>query len=324
VELPLAFNDQLFIQLTVNGVTLGSLYALIALGYTMVYGILKLLNFAHGDVYMIGAFIGYGVLSGLGGPLSPDLALAPLVLLMFLAAMLGSGLLGVAIERFAYRPLREAPRLAPLISALGVSFFLQNSVLLLFGAQFRSYNSFVLGSSNPELFEPGPLIDPVFKIRGVNVQLIQLLVLLVTVGLCVALTVMVSRTRVGKAMRATAFDREGAMMMGIDTDRVIGFTFFIGSVLAGAAGVMFGLLFSQVFHFMGFLAGLKGFTAAVVGGIGSIPGAMLGGLLVGLAEAYASGYFGGRWAELVVFGILIFVLLVRPQGLLGTPELKKV
>jgi branched-chain amino acid transport system permease protein len=324
VELPLAFNDQLFIQLTVNGVTLGSLYALIALGYTMVYGILKLLNFAHGDVYMIGAFIGYGVLSGLGGPLSPDLALAPLVLLMFLAAMLGSGLLGVAIERFAYRPLREAPRLAPLISALGVSFFLQNSVLLLFGAQFRSYNSFVLGSANPELFEPGPLIDPVFKIRGVNVQLIQLLVLLVTVGLCLALTVMVARTRVGKAMRATAYDREGAMMMGIDTDRVISFTFFIGSVLAGAAGVMFGLLFSQVFHFMGFLAGLKGFTAAVVGGIGSIPGAMLGGLLVGLTEAYASGYFGGRWAELVVFGILIFVLLVRPQGLLGTPELKKV
>ena len=324
MELPLAFNDQLFIQLTVNGVTLGSLYALIALGYTMVYGILKLLNFAHGDVYMIGAFIGYGVLSGLGGPLSPDLALAPLVLLMFLAAMLGSGLLGVAIERFAYRPLREAPRLAPLISALGVSFFLQNSVLLLFGAQFRSYNSFVLGSANPELFEPGPLIDPVFKIRGVNVQLIQLLVLLVTVGLCLALTVMVARTRVGKAMRATAYDREGAMMMGIDTDRVISFTFFIGSVLAGAAGVMFGLLFSQVFHFMGFLAGLKGFTAAVVGGIGSIPGAMLGGLLVGLTEAYASGYFGGRWAELVVFGILIFVLLVRPQGLLGTPELKKV
>ena len=324
MELPLAFNDQLFIQLTVNGVTLGSLYALIALGYTMVYGILKLLNFAHGDVYMVGAFIGYGVLSGLGGPLSPDLALMPLVLLMFLAAMLGSGLLGVVIERFAYRPLREAPRLAPLISALGVSFFLQNSVLLLFGAQFRTYNSFVLGSPTPEVFEPGPLIDPVFKIRGVNVQLVQLIVLLVTVGLCVALTLMVARTRVGKAMRATAYDREGAMMMGIDTDRVISFTFFIGSVLAGAAGVMFGLLFSQVFHFMGFLAGLKGFTAAVVGGIGSIPGAMLGGLLVGLTEAYASGYFGGRWAEVVVFGILIFVLLVRPQGLLGTRELKKV
>ena len=324
MELVLAFNDQLFIQLTVNGVTLGSLYALIALGYSMVYGILKLLNFAHGDVYMVGAFIGYGVLTALGGPLSPNVALLPLILLMFLAAMLGAGLLGVAIERFAYRPLRDAPRLAPLISALGVSFFLQNSVLLLFGAQFRAYDSFVLGSPNPEFFEPGPLIDAVFTVRGVNVQLIQIVVLLATIGLCLALTVLVARTRIGKAMRATAFDREGAAMMGIDTDRVIASTFFIGSVLAGAAGVMFGLLFSQVFHFMGFLAGLKGFTAAVVGGIGSIPGAMLGGLLVGLAEAYASGYFGGRWAELVVFGILIFVLLVRPTGLLGTAELKKV
>ena len=324
MELVLAFNDQLFIQLTVNGVTLGSLYALVALGYSMVYGILKLLNFAHGDVYMVGAFVGYGVLSGLGGPLSPNIALLPLVLLMFMAAMLASGLLGVVIERFAYRPLREAPRLAPLISALGVSFFLQNSVLLLFGAQFRTYNSFVLGSPNPEFFEPGPLIDPVFTIRGVNVQLIQLVVLLVTIGLCLALTLLVAKTRIGKAMRATAFDREGAAMMGIDTDRVITFTFFVGSLLAGAAGVMVGLLFSQVFHFMGFLAGLKGFTAAVVGGIGSIPGAMLGGLLVGLTEAYASGYFGGRWAEVVVFSILIFVLLVRPSGLLGTAELKKV
>jgi branched-chain amino acid transport system permease protein len=324
VELPLAFNDQLFIQLTVNGVTLGSLYALIALGYTMVYGILKLLNFAHGDVYMVGAFVGYGVLSGLGGAMSPEMALMPLVLLMFLAAMLASGLLGVAIERFAYRPLREAPRLAPLISALGVSFFLQNSVLLLFGAEFRTYNSFVLGSPNPELFDPGPLVDSVFTVREVPVQLIQLIVLVTTIGLCVALTLLVAKTRIGKAMRATAFDREGAAMMGIDVDRVIAFTFFVGSVLAGAAGVMFGLLFSQVFHFMGFLAGLKGFTAAVVGGIGSIPGAMLGGLLVGLTEAYSSGYLGGRWGDLTVFGILIFVLLVRPSGLLGTPELKKV
>jgi branched-chain amino acid transport system permease protein len=324
VELLLAFNDQLFIQLTVNGVTLGSLYALIALGYTMVYGILKLLNFAHGDVYMVGAFIGYGVLSALGGPLSPNIALAPLILLMFLAAMLGAGLLGVAIERFAYRPLRDAPRLAPLISALGVSFFLQNSMLLLFTAEFRTYDSFVLGSPNPEFFEPGPLVDGVFTVRGVNVLFNQLFVFGTTVVLCVVLTLLVARTRIGKAMRATAFDREGAAMMGIDTDRVIASTFFIGSVLAGAAGVMFGLLFSQVFHFMGFLAGLKGFTAAVVGGIGSIPGAMLGGLLVGLTEAYASGYFGGRWAELVVFGILILVLLVRPSGLLGTAELKKV
>jgi branched-chain amino acid transport system permease protein len=324
MELVLAFDDQLFVQLTVNGLTLGSLYALIALGYTMVYGILKLLNFAHGDVYMVGGFIGFGVLSGFGGALSPNIALVPLILLMFLAAMLGAGLLGVAIERFAYRPLREAPRLAPLITALGVSFFLQNSVLLLLGAQFRTYNSFVLGSPNPEFFEPGPLIEQAFAIREVPVQKIQLVVIVVTAALCVALTVLVAKTRIGKAMRATAFDREGAAMMGIDVDRVIAFTFLVGSILAGAAGVMFGLLFSQVFHFMGFLAGLKGFTAAVVGGIGSIPGAMLGGLLVGLTEAYSSGYLGGRWGDLTVFGILIFVLLIRPSGLLGTPELKKV
>jgi len=324
VELPLAFNETLFVQLLVNGITLGSLYALIALGYSMVYGILKLLNFAHGDVYMIGAFVGYGVLSALGGPLSPDLSLVPLIVLMFLAAMLASGGLGVVIERFAYRPLRDAPRIAPLISALGVSFFLQNSVLLLLGAQFRTYNSFQLGSPNPELFEPGPLIDPVFTVVGVNVQAVQVLVVTVTAALMVALTLLVARTPIGKAMRATAYDREAAAMMGIDVDRVIASTFFFGSVLAGAAGVMFGLLFSQVFHFMGFLAGLKGFTAAVVGGIGSLPGAMLGGLLVGLTESFAAGYVGGRWADLIVFGILIAVLLVRPSGLLGTPAVQKV
>ena len=312
------------IELFRNGLTLGSLYALIALGYSMVYGILKLLNFAHGDVYMIGAFLGYGVLSLFGGPLSLNIALAPVIVLMFLGAMLGAGLLGVLIERFAYRPLREAPRIAPLISALGVSFFLQNSVLLLFGSQFRTYNSFLLGSAHPELFQPGPLVDGVFVIHGVTIQLVQLLVLGMSVALMIALTLLVARTRIGKAMRATAFDRDAAAMMGIDVDRVIATTFFIGSLLAGAAGVMFGLLFSQIFHFMGFLAGLKGFTAAVVGGIGSIPGAMLGGLLVGLAEAYATGYVGGRWSDLIVFGILIFVLLVRPSGLLGARAIHKV
>ena len=312
------------LQLFVNGVTLGSLYALIAIGYSMVYGILKLLNFAHGDVYMIGAFIGYGVLTGLGGPLSPDLALAPLILLMFLVAMLGGGALGVVIERFAYRPLRDAPRIAPLITALGVSFFLQNSALLLFGAQFRTYNSFVLGSDNPESFEAGPLIEPAFTISGVNIQNVQVFVVVTTAALMVLLTLVIARTRIGKAMRATSFDREAASMMGIDTDRVIASTFFIGSLLAGAAGVMFGLLYSQIFHFMGFLAGLKGFTAAVVGGIGSIPGAMLGGLIVGLTESFATGYFGGQWGDVTVFGILIFVLLVRPTGLLGTRAIQKV
>jgi branched-chain amino acid transport system permease protein len=312
------------LQLFVNGVTLGSLYALIALGYSMVYGILKLLNFAHGDVYMMGAFLGYGVLSALGGPTSLNIALVPALILMFLAAMVGSGLLGVAIERFAYRPLREAPRIAPLISALGVSFLLQNSALLLFGAEFRAYNPFLLGSAHPEQFLPGPLIDPVFVIAGVNIQTVQILVVSLTAALMVALTVFVARTQTGKAMRATSFDREAAAMMGIDVDRVIASTFFIGSVLAGAAGVMFGLLYSQIFHLMGFLAGLKGFTAAVVGGIGSIPGAMLGGLVVGLTESFASGYLGGKWSDLTVFAILIIVLLVRPSGLLGSRAIQKV
>jgi branched-chain amino acid transport system permease protein len=313
-----------FVELFRNGLALGSLYALIALGYTMVYGILKLLNFAHGDVYMVGAFIGFGVLSLFGGAPSPSIALLPLIVLMFVAAMLGAGVLGVVIERYAYRPLRNAPRIAVLISALGVSFFLQNSMLLLFGAQFRSYESFQLGSANPDVFEPGPLIEPVFTIAGVTFQRIQLAVLATSFALMVALTLLIARTRLGKAMRATAFDREAAAMMGIDVDRVIAATFFIGSVLAGAAGVMFALMFSQIFHFMGFLAGLKGFTAAVVGGIGSIPGAMLGGLLVGLVEAFAQGYLGGQWSDVTVFAILIGVLLVRPSGLLGARAIQKV
>jgi branched-chain amino acid transport system permease protein len=304
-----------FFQLTVNGIILGSIYALIALGYSMVYGILKLLNFAHGDVYMIGAFIGFGVLTLLGGPLNPSIPVALLVFCMFVVAMIGSGFLGLAIERFAYRPLRNAPRIAPLISALGVAFFLENSALLLFGAQFRNYDGFDLISYNG------------IHIGGINGVFIQYLGLIVIVGavlLMFGLLALVHWTRLGKAMRAVSFDREGAAMMGIDPDFVIAATFFIGSALAGAAGVMFGLLFSQIYHLMGFLAGLKGFTAAVVGGIGSIPGAMLGGLLVGLIESWAKGYLNGNVSDLVVFGILIGVMLVRPSGLLGTPALQKV
>jgi branched-chain amino acid transport system permease protein len=302
-----------FVQLTVNGLTLGSLYALIALGYTMVYGILKLLNFAHGDVYMIGAFIGYGVLHALGGPLDPSVPVALLIVCMFAVAMVGAGGLGVAIERFAYRPLRNAPRIAPLISALGVSFFLQNSALLLFSANFRSYETF-------------SLIDPIKGIHeGVlNISLVRILVIVTAVVLMVLLTILVRRTQLGKAMRATSFDREAAAMMGIDVDRVIVATFFIGSALAGAAGVMSGLLFSQIYHFMGFNAGLKGFTAAVVGGIGSIPGAMLGGVLIGLAEAYSAGYVSSVYQDLIVFSILIVFMLVRPTGLFGARAPQKV
>jgi branched-chain amino acid transport system permease protein len=307
-------NWSLFFDLTVSGLTLGSLYALIALGYSLVYGILKLLNFAHGDVYMIGAFIGWYVLHALGGPLNPTFTGGVVLLLMFIIAMLGCGVLGVAIERFAYRPLRNAPRIAPLISALGVSIFLQNSALLVFGAGFRDYDTFdLIGVKTHNI---GQLF---FSVP-------QLLTVITSILLMVALTVFVARSRLGKAMRSTSFDREAASMMGIDVDRVISVTFFIGSALAGAAGVMFGLVFGQIYHFMGFIAGLKGFTAAVIGGIGSIPGAMLGGLIVGLGESYATGYLpqGSTFQNLYVFALLILVILIRPSGLLGKAALQKV
>jgi branched-chain amino acid transport system permease protein len=309
----LAVDWDVFIQLTVNGLTLGSVYALIALGYTLVYGILKLLNFAHGDVFMIGAFIGFGVLTSLGGALDPRVPVWALITLMFLAAMIGSGFLNVAVERFAYRPLRNAPRIAPLISALGVSFFLQNSALLLFSSNFRSYDTF-------------NLIDPVRGIHQgpLNISITRILTIVSAFALMVVLSLFVGRTRVGKAMRATSFDREAASMMGIDVDRVIMVTFFLSGALAGAAGVMFGLVFSQIYHLMGFFAGLKGFTAAVIGGIGSIPGAMLGGLLIGLAEAYTAGYWTSTFQDLVVFSMLIVVMLVRPRGLLGRADIQKV
>jgi branched-chain amino acid transport system permease protein len=308
-------------QLLRNGIVLGSLYSLIALGYTMVYGILKLLNFAHGDVYMVGAFLGYGVLTAFGGAASLGIPLVPLILLMFAAAMGGSGVLGVAVERFAYRPLRNAPRIAPLISALGVSFFLQNSAQLMTGGFQYTYNGFELGGKNGNI---GPLFNPVFSVAGNPVTVVQVLVVGTAVVLMAALILVVTYTRFGKAMRATAFDQEAASMMGIDTDRVISSTFFIASVLAGAAGVMYGLYIGTTYFFMGFLAGLKAFTAAVVGGIGSIVGAMVGGVLIGLVESFAIGYVGGQWSDIVVFGILIAFMLLRPNGLFGSRAIQKV
>ena len=309
------------VQLLVNGVTLGSVYALVALGFSMVYGILKLLNLAHGDVLMVGAFIGWGVLGWLGGAQDPTVAVWLVILLMVLAAMVGGGFLGVAIERFAYRPLRRAPRIAPLISALGVSFFIQNSVLLLFGANFRSYDSFDLVDVGVGV-EWGPL----------HLWVMRIFVIASAVVMMAGLWLLVTRSQLGKAMRATAFDREAAAMMGIDVDRVIVKTFFIGSALAGAAGVLVGLVFFQINHFMGFNYGLKGFTAAVVGGIGSIPGAMVGGLVIGLAEAFSVGYIedftrgrlGSAFSDLIVFLILVIFMLLRPQGIFGKPEVKKV
>jgi branched-chain amino acid transport system permease protein len=310
-----AVDRSLFFGELVSGVTLGSIYALIALGYTMVYGILKLLNFAHGDVYMIGAFVAFFVLQWLGGPMSPAVTGWIAIALMFAVAMLACGGLGVAIERFAYRPLRSAPRIAPLISALGVSIFLQNSALLLWGPQFRDYDTFDL--IGVKTYNIG---------QNFFISNVQILTIAASVALMVVLVLVVSRTRTGKAMRATSFDREAAEMMGISVDRVISFTFFIGSALAAAGGVMFGIVFGQIFSLMGFTAGLKGFTAAVVGGIGSIPGAMLGGLLIGLTEAFATGYLpgGSTYANLYVFALLIAMFLIRPTGLLGSPVIRKV
>jgi branched-chain amino acid transport system permease protein len=239
------------------------------------------------------------------------------LLVVFVVAMAGTAGLGVAIERFAYRPLRNAPRIAPLISALGVSFFIAYSMQLMFGAQQRDYN--VFGIDNGRLFLSG--IDLPFT--NVRVPLLRILIIVSAFALMVLLWLLVTRTRTGKAMRATSYDREAAAMMGIDIDRVIVFTFVLGSALAGAAGVLFALRVPTQVS-LGFTFGLKGFTAAVIGGIGSIPGAMAGGLILGFAEAYTQGYISTKWSDLLVFVILILFMLFRPQGLLGKADIRKV
>jgi len=304
---------QKFVQELVNGVTQGSLYALVALGYSMVYGVLKLLNFAHGDLYMIGAFIGYFVIQWFGGSHALSAPVPVVILVMFVLAVGGVGMLGVAIERFAYRPLRDAPRIAPLITALGVSFFLENTVLLLFGAQTRVYNT-------PDFIS----LTGGINIGVLHVDAARIMIISLSVALMIGLRLLVDRTKLGKQMRAVAADREAAEMLGVNVDFTIAMTFFIGSALAGVAGVMAGLVFNQVTNLIGFLAGLKAFTAAVVGGIGSIAGAMLGGLVIGIAESFISGYISSTYTNLIVFGILIAVMLVRPQGLLGRAPLQKV
>jgi branched-chain amino acid transport system permease protein len=302
-----------FFQELVNGLTTGALYSLVALGFSMVYGVLKLLNFAHGDLYMIGAYVGFFVIQWFGGPSALSIPVPLLLVIMFVLAAGLVGGMGVAIERFAYRPLRDAPRIAPLITAIGISFFLENAALLLFGAQFRVYNTadFISLSSGIQV---GP----------VTIDSVQIMVLVFGLVLMVGLRELVNRTKLGKQMRAVAADREAAEMMGINVNFTISATFFLGSALAGVAGVMGGLLFNQVTPTIGFIVGLKAFTAAVVGGIGSIPGAMLGGLLIGVAESMITGYVSSTYTNLFVFALLIVVMLVRPSGLLGQAQLQKV
>jgi len=302
-----------FFQELVNGVTTGALYSLVALGFSMVYGVLKLLNFAHGDLYMVGAFIGFFVIQWFGGAAHLSIPVPLLLLIMFVLAAALVGGLGVAIERFAYRPLRDAPRIAPLITAIGISFFLESAALLLFGAQYRVYNTseFISLSSG-------------IRIGSVTIDSVQIMVLVLGIALMGGLRLLVNRTRLGKQMRAVAADREAAEMLGINVNFIIAATFFLGSALAGVAGGMAGLLFNQVTNTVGFIAGLKAFTAAVVGGIGSLPGAMLGGLLIGLAESFTIGYISSTYSNLLVFALLIIVMLLRPSGLLGQAQLQKV
>ena len=302
-----------FFQELVNGITTGALYALVALGFSMVYGVLKLLNFAHGDLYMIGAYIGFFVIQWFGGPTALTIPVPLLLVIMFVLAAGLVGGLGVAIERFAYRPLRDAPRIAPLITAIGISFFLENSALLLFGAQPRIYNT-------PEFIS----FNSGIQIGSVTIDSVQILVLVLGLVLTVGLQQTVNRTKLGRQMRAVAADREAAEMLGINVNFTIAATFFLGSALAGIAGVMAGLLFNQVTATIGFIVGLKAFTASVVGGIGSLPGAVLGGLLIGVAESFITGYISSTYTNLLVFALLIVVMLVRPSGLFGRAQLQKV
>ena len=288
------------LQLLVDGLFVGSFYALIALGYSMVYGIIKLLNFAHGDVYMLGAFTGLVLFSTLTSLAQIGIAG---ILLVMLVAMLFTGALGVAIERVAYRPLRKSPRLAVLITAVGMSFILEYGVRQLFGPNPRVY--------------PARLSGDMLNLLGARITVPQIVLMLVAAGLMLALNFYIMRSRDGRAMRAIALDPQGAQLMGVNVNSVISRTFFIGSALAGAAGVMAGAYYGSIDFLMGFVIGLKAFTAAVIGGIGNLYGAMLGGLLLGLLEALGTNFLGGQWRDVFSFVCLILFLSFRPTGILG-------
>ena len=290
-----------------NALTVGAIYALVALGYTMVYGIIELINFAHGDVFMVGAFTSMFVLTsvlGQEGSVTDLTLLIPLILVTFIATMLFMGILGVTIERFAYRPLRNAPRLAPLITAIGVSFILQNAIQILYGPS---------PVNTPQIIPPTARVN----LLGVEIGWINIFVIVSSILLMIALQVFVGRTRLGRAMRSTAQDREAAQLMGVDINRTIAATFFIGSALAGAAGVVQGFYYGNITFDLGFQAGLKAFTAAVLGGIGNITGAALGGFIIGFVETTAAAFGLFVWAQGAVFAVLIITLVFRPAGLFG-------
>jgi len=286
------------IEQLLNGLTLGSIYALVALGYTMVYGILLMINFAHSEVFMAGAFLGWATLT-----MAQSLPAPWGIILAFAVGMAGCGSLAVGIEKCAYAPLRRAPRLAPLISAIGVSIILQNAVFL-WRNDFLAF----------------PLVFPQIQIPlgAVQISLVQLVILASSLILMFFLWLFVNKTRLGQAMRACSQDREAAELVGIPVDQIISMTFFIGAVLGGAGGILYSLYYGSIKYNMGFVPGMKAFTAAVLGGIGNVPGAMLGGLLLGLAEALGTAFLPqAEWKDVFAFGILILILILRPRGILG-------
>jgi branched-chain amino acid transport system permease protein len=315
----LSLSDVIVIlpQQLVFGLALGTVYGLIALGYTMVYGVLFMINFAHGEVFMIGAYIGWGVLAVLIDYSVGGLHPAWVLPMLLLPAMLFCGCLGMTLERLAYRPLyaRGATRLGPLISAVGASIFLQNAVMLTQGARMKVYMTNLVF---PRTWR--------FSILGVNVSVLLIVMIVVSLLLMWALVALIHRTTLGRSIRAVSEDREMATVMGIDVGRVVGMTFFLGSALGGAAGVLIGLYYTQIDFVMGYSAGLKAFTAAVLGGIGNIKGAMVGGLLLGVIESLASTFINPAFKDVVAFAVLILTLVFKPEGIFGEPlaEWKKI
>ncbi len=300
--------EQFFQQLT-NGLAVGGIYALIALGYTMVYGVLKLINFAHGDLFTLGAYLGLTLITSLALHDRVGVALGVLVLVLMVMGLVA--VVGGLLERAAYRPLRESPRLSAVVSALGASIFLQNAIMLIYGARLRVYPQDILPRTTVHLF-------------GVGVPLMRILIFSASVVLMAVLYLWVHKTRMGTAIRAAAIDQGAARLMGIDVDRVILLVFLVGPALGGAAGVMVGLYYGQISFTMGWLYGLKAFTAAILGGIGNIPGAMLGGLLLGVIEALGAAYVSLAWKDAIAFLVLILILIVRPTGILGERVAEKV
>ncbi len=301
-----------FLQQLINGLTLGAIYGLIAIGYTMVYGIVGMINFAHGEVYMIGAFVSLIAFTILGTFAFANPVVA--ILIVLVAAIVFTAAYGWTVERIAYRPLRGSFRLAPLISAIGVSIFLQNYVHLLQGAKMKPLQPVVTGGF--VLAQDGGF--------AVRITYLQIGIVVATVVLMAAFTLLIQKTSLGRAQRACEQDRKMAALLGVNVDRTISITFVMGAALAAVAGLIFTLYYGAVDFFIGFLAGLKAFTAAVLGGIGSLPGAMLGGVLIGLIEAFWSAHFPIAYKDVAVFAILVIVLIFRPTGLLGRPDVEKV